>query len=100
MKEEFKQYSSAGKAYNVDGDKYTYPNCTTPWHQSMLGMSKYNDSDVEVCNEDDSYTLYRLDYLFLEKATQMVNMCKGRLFNYHVQNIRDEPLSRPLNMYV
>lgn len=85
MRQEFKEYSTVGKTYDLDGDEYTYPNCTMSWHQSMLGILKYNDSEVEVCNQYDAGTLYELDYFFLRKASQMTTRCKGKLFYYCIQ---------------
>ena len=92
LRQEFKEYCTVGKTYDIDGDEYTYPNCTMPWHQSMLGILEYNDSEVEVCNEADSSTLNNLDYLFLRKASQKTTRCKGKLFSYRIQNFRGKPL--------
>ena len=54
----------------IDDYNYTVPNCTTPWHQSMLGIHEYNDKDVNVCSSDDAYNLYYIDYDFMLKAMQ------------------------------
>ena len=80
LKEEFKIYSKVGLNYTFDGQNYTYPNCTTPWHQSMLGITEYNDEDVNVCSSDDAYTLYSIDYKFAETALKGESKhCKGTL---------------------
>ena len=80
MKEDFKVYSKVGATYTFDGWNYTYPNCTTPWHQSMLGITKYNDDDVNVCNSYDAYDVYYIDYKFAEKALQgKSKKCKGKI---------------------
>ena len=80
LKEEFKEYSKVGTNYSFAGGiNYTFPNCTTPWHQSMLGINEYNDTDVNVCNSDDAYTVYFIDYEFMLKALQGKAKCKGML---------------------
>ena len=67
LKQEFKNYSTVGTTHLLDGSNYTFPNCTMPWHQSMLGITSYNGTE-NICSADDSYTLYYLDYTFLSNA--------------------------------
>ena len=43
----------------------------------MLGIHEYNDTDVNVCNSDDAYTVYFIDYEFMLKALQGKAKCKG-----------------------
>ena len=45
----------------------------------MFGITKYKDEDVNVCNSDDAYDMYMIDYKFLEKALMgKSEKCKGK----------------------
>ena len=94
LKQEFKLHSIVGKAHNTDlrGHSYTYPNCTIPWHQSMLGIFAYNDTEVKECNawehgmtRDERWDLYLLDYDFMKKAITSNTTCLGKFYiNLHL----------------
>ena len=58
-----------------------------PWHQSMLGVRDYNESDIKPCAVENGYMLYRLDYEFLSNATKfMVPTCHGKQIKLVVKN--------------
>ena len=68
-----------GKERKIDEKTEKYPNCTMPWHQSMLGKQSYNESDIKPCNGNDAYILYRLDYEFLQSGAKLrIPNCLGR----------------------
>ena len=68
-----------GTEHEIDGKIEKYPNCTMPWHQSMLGVRDYNETDVKPCAGENGYMLYRLDYEFLSNATKfIVPTCHGK----------------------
>ena len=83
LKQKFKTFSKVGATHLLSDHKnYTVPNCTMPWHQSMLGMNKYNDTE-NLCNSEDAYNLYFIDYEFLNSALKgdlndPLNKCKGK----------------------
>ena len=65
----------------ISGVNYTYPNCTVPWHQSMLGINDYNETEAQVCNDTAYWSTYRLDYDFMEKANSGKNKkCLGKSY--------------------
>ena len=82
LKTDFKKYSTVGKTHTFEKIwKYTYPNCTMPWHQSMLGLQAYNQTDMIACSKTDAYTLWYLDYLFLKMGATMKNPnCMGKIY--------------------
>ena len=52
-----------------------------PWHQSMLGYQTYNDTEVTTCDSEDAYTLYALDYDFIEKGANFKHAnCSGKVY--------------------
>ena len=82
LKGEYKEHGVVGKEYFTDGTwPYTYPNCTMPWQQSMLGKhwsSDYNQSDVITCNDTQLTSLYALDYDYLKLAARLnITKCPG-----------------------
>ena len=80
IKNNFKDYSTVGKEHQVYGTTtHSYPNCTMPWHQSMLEDQLYNETEMEPCNSNDAYTLYLLNYEFAQKGANMNNSaCMGK----------------------
>ena len=93
LKEEFKEHSLVGKTYHLyfGNTIYKYPNCTLPWHQSMLGIFQYNDADVTPCNQTEFYALWWLDYTFLQEATTGGTKCLGKYYIrvQHTNTIRN-----------
>ena len=63
----------------------SYPNCTLPWQQSMLGhqwSAKFDQSQVTTCNDTEFSTLYSLDYEFLKTSAGLNNEnCPGKMSN-------------------
>ena len=63
----------------------SYPNCTLPWQQSMLGQqwsSKFDQSQDTPCNDTQLSILYSLDYEFLKTAAGLNNEnCRGKICN-------------------
>ena len=79
LKEEYKKAIVTEHTLS-EGTKQRYPNCTMPWHQSMLGEQNYNESIITPCSGADGYTLYRLDYDFISNGTKFkIPSCPGRL---------------------
>ena len=67
----------AFKKYKYDNTK-NYPNCTTPWHQELLGIRNYTEKDFEACNEKQKQKQVELDTIFMKDAsTSQVNGCQG-----------------------
>ena len=84
VKDEFKSLSKVGESnfpYKEAGSKKTrnvsFPNCTTPWHQSLLGILDYNETDVTVCDSVDAFLLYKLDYQFIDNVVKGKSKCTG-----------------------
>ena len=54
-----------------------------PWHQSMLEDQSYNKTELEPCSpgwDGDAYTLYTLDYDFIQKGANMnFSACMGKI---------------------
>ena len=79
MKTDFKEYSTVGKKYEIWATNYSYPNCTMPWHQSMLEDQSYNETKMEQCKGDDIFTLWALDYQFVRKGANMnISACRSK----------------------
>ena len=79
LKEEYK-HTIVKEHTLMEGNVTRYPNCTMPWHQSMLGEQNYNESIIRPCTGDDAYILYRLDYDFISNGTKFkIPSCPGRL---------------------
>ena len=79
LKTEYKRISIAGTEHTFDGSTNKYPDCTMPWHQSMLDDRNYNESNVKPCFGEDGYILYRLDYDFLSNGTKFrIPSCAGK----------------------
>ena len=73
LKSDYKAHSVPESVYVVDGYNYTYPNCTMPWQQSMLGKHwsvTYNEDEVLTCDDILANTLFYLDYEFLKIAAR------------------------------
>ena len=85
LKHQFKEHSTIGAEHKIQGvtgkmEIFKYPNCTMPWHQSMLGIQKYNDTDWLPCNQTDGYTLYVMDYDYIKQAAAFnYPKCEGML---------------------
>lgn len=56
-----------------------YPNCTTPWHQNMLGIEEFNkDKNIVPCNQTQMDVQVNLDTMFTKKAASYTNPdCAG-----------------------
>ena len=70
--------------------KQTYPNCTTPWHESMLGNKKYfkGNSTNKSCNEKEKQKLVRMDTSFIKHSLKSENAkCKGTIPKYYYLEI-------------
>ena len=83
LKSDYKAHSVPGSVHLVYGKNYTYPNCTMPWQQSMLGKhwSPTSDDEDELVTCDDTLanTLGYLDYEFLKIAARGDNPnCLGK----------------------
>ena len=86
LKASFRGRSRPGKNHTVGGEPYTVPNCTAPWHQSMLDEQSYDRNSSSVCNSDERYSLYLLDYDFSQGGANMNKTkteCMGK-FEYMV----------------
>ena len=84
LKGDYNEHGVVGKEYHTDGTwvpTVTYPNCTMPWQQSMMGKhwsSDYNQSDVITCNDTQLTSLYALDYDYLKLAARLnITKCPG-----------------------
>ena len=79
----------------LDGKFEKYPNCTMPWHQSMLGDHNYSETNNKPCFGEDGYMLYRLDYEFLSDGVKLrVPNCTGnwkqtKLFMHRIHEIEN-----------
>ena len=45
----------------------------------MLGITDYNDTNVNVCNVEEANNLYILDYEFMNNALKGKSKCKGNM---------------------
>ena len=55
-----------------------YPNCTTPWHQELLGLKNYSGS-LSPCNRDQNQKLVNKDIKFVKNAaTYNVPGCQSK----------------------
>ena len=67
----------AFRRYKYD-NRQKYPNCTTPWHQELLGDRKYTENDFEACNEKQKQKQVELDTVFMKDATtSRIKECRG-----------------------
>ena len=67
----------AFREYTYD-NRHKYPNCTTPWHQDLLGMRNYTEKDFAACNEKQKQKLVQLDTIFMKNAsTSQIQGCQG-----------------------
>ena len=88
LKTNFKTYSIPGKeskkSFNGYKEKFKYPHCTMPWHNSMLGKhTDGNEINFAPCNVSDAYILYALDYEFMEMGVNERNpSCLGLKISY------------------
>ena len=60
--------------------KQTYPNCSTPWHESMLENKNYfnGNSTINSCNEEGKQKQVRMDTSFIKYSlTSKDAKCKG-----------------------
>ena len=78
-----KNYSNPGRNHTVEpsGELVTVPNCTSPWHQSMLDEQFYDEDTATICNKTDLNSLYFLDYDFSQGGANMNETktgCKGK----------------------
>ena len=84
LKSDYKAHSVPGSVYLMDGYNYTYPNCTMPWKQSMLGKhlgdtSSNDEDEVLTCDDTLANTLMYLDYDYLKIAARGDNPnCLGK----------------------
>ena len=83
LKKRLKGYSEPGKNHTVEpsGQTVTVPNCTSPWHQSLLDEQYYDEDVSPVCNRTDLNYLYLLDYDFCQGGANMNETktgCKGK----------------------
>ena len=83
LKSDYKAHSVPGSVYLMDGYNYTYPNCTMPWQQSMLGKhwdtSSNDEDEAPTCDDTLANTLMYLDYDFLKIAARGDNPnCLGK----------------------
>ena len=84
LKSDYKAHSVPGSVYLMDGYNYTYPNCTMPWQQSMLGKhlgdtSSNGEDEVLTCDDTLANTLMYLDYDYLKIAARGDNPnCLGK----------------------
>ena len=81
LKTSFRSRSKPGKNHTVQDEPYSVPNCTAPWHQSLLDEQSYDASNSTVCDSDDRYSLYLLDYDFSQGGANMNETktgCKGK----------------------
>ena len=74
LKSDYKKHSEIGSVHLVYGYNYTYPNCTMPWQQSMLGKhwdkSSNNEDELVTCDGTLLNNLFYLDYEFLKIAAR------------------------------
>ena len=78
LKDYFKEFSTIGNRHTSFGEQYEYPNCTMPWHQSMLGKFNNYDTQTRSCNREEHTSLYTLDGEFMLRATRKnVSKCPG-----------------------
>ena len=57
-----------------------YPNCTTPWHESMLSNKKYfqQNSSSDTCDETEKQKQVQMDTRFIKYSlTNKKAQCKG-----------------------
>ena len=83
LKTSFKSRSKPGKNHTVGGEPYTVPNCTAPWHQSLLDEQDHDGSISTVCNSSDLNSLYLLDYDFIQggaNVNEAKTGCMGNLY--------------------
>ena len=83
LKSDYKKHSETGSVHLFYGKNYTYPNCTMPWQQSMLGKHLDTTSDDEdelvTCDGTLLDNLFYLDYEFLKIAARGDNPnCLGK----------------------
>ena len=83
LKTRLKNYSEPGRNHTVEasGQTVTVPNCTSPWHQSLLDEQYYDEDISTVCNRSDLNTLYLLDYDFSQGGANMNETktgCRGK----------------------
>ena len=71
LKTSFRSRSKPGKNHTVQDEPYTVPNCTAPWHQSLLDEQSYDENNYTVCDSDERYSLYLLDYDFSQGGANM-----------------------------
>ena len=95
LKTSFRSRSKPGENHTVQDEPYTVPNCTAPWHQSLLDEQSYDASNSTVCDSDDRYSLYLLDYDFSQGGANMNEKktgCMGKfayIFFRYYENIYD-----------
>ena len=64
------------KSYVNNNKKY--PKCTTPWHQHLVGFTKYDVEDNISCNQSQKRTQVQLDTAFIKLSAAYRNPdCKG-----------------------
>ena len=62
--------------------KQTYPNCSTPWHESMLENENYSlgNAAIDSCNENEKQNQVRMDISFIKYSlTSKDAKCKGNM---------------------
>ena len=67
------------KNFVVD-EAQNYPNCTTPWHESMLWNKKYfkQNSSSDTCDETEKQKQVQMDTRFIKYSlTNKKAQCKG-----------------------
>ena len=61
-------------------EEQNYPNCTTPWHESMLRNKKYfqQNSSSDICDETEKQIQVQMDTRFVKYSLTSKNaQCKG-----------------------
>ena len=84
LKAHYKTFSKIGEEHTVNGKNLTYPNCTMPWKQSMLGhhvLPATSDEDAVGCNKTDAETLIDLDYWYMKEGARTDHLaCSGNIW--------------------
>ena len=58
--------------------KSGYPNCTTPWHQSILEKGKHTMAKTKSCNETEKQKQLKLDETFMRNSGSFrIEQCPG-----------------------
>lgn len=59
--------------------KTGYPNCTTPWHQSILEGGSYTRANTKSCNETEKQKQLKLIETFMKNSGSFrIEQCPGQ----------------------